>query len=205
MRFHFVLLSLIAIPVFSAMSALAGVIYTNGPINGGVNAWNVCCGYQVSDSFTVSSATTITSFDAGFWLNPGDTPVQVDWSIGSTFFGNDVASGTAIFSNTLYCSACGLGVYDIYTSTANGLNVAVSPGTYFLTLENAVTAFGSDMYWDENDGSSLAMENPFFGSIGSEAFTIYNAQASIPEPGTLIMVGSGVLGLTVVMRRKIRF
>ena len=39
------------------------------------------------------------------------------------------------------------------------------------------------------------------GSHGSESFTIYGTP--IPEPGTFLMFGSGLLGVAHVIRRKL--
>ena len=158
---------LLALALAICAPAGASTVYSNGPINGTINAWNTCCEFAVTDSFTVSAASTITGFDGGFWLYPGDTPGQVDWAIGTSAFGSDKGSGTSALSNVFF-ETNGFG-FDIYTSTASGLSVALGPGTYWLTLGNAVTARGTGMYWDENDGPSAAFQNTV-GSIGSEAF-----------------------------------
>ncbi len=49
----------------------AVVVYDNGPINGTVEAWTINFGYQVTDSFTVSSPTTLTGAQIGLWVYPG--------------------------------------------------------------------------------------------------------------------------------------
>ena len=149
------------------------------------------------------STTTITGFDVGLWVNPGDTPYYTEWGIadkpdwlGGTF----VAFGNGYFSNTLYCSGCGFGFADIYTSTVSGLNVTVPAGYYFLELLNGVSSQIGAEYWDENDGLSFAYENTV-GNIGSEAFTIYGTTGT-PEPGTILMLGSALVGAAGVLRRK---
>jgi hypothetical protein len=154
-------------------------------------AWNICCTLTVADSFI---------------------PVSATWVIASTlpdFLGGTVvASGSANFTNSLYCSVCGLGVFDIYTSTISGLNVSLGAGTYYLELRNGLTTFGpnASFFWDENDGPSTAYEDPFFlGGIGSQSFNIYGSGGTTtPEPGTLMLLGSGVAGLAGLLRRKIK-
>jgi hypothetical protein len=42
------------------------------------------------------------------------------------------------------------------------------------------------------------------GSIGSEAFTVNTgSQGSTPEPGSIFMFASGILGLAGVLRRRL--
>ncbi len=204
MRMRFASIVLLVLSLMVAAPAFAATLYTNGAINGTVDAWNTCCGYQVTDSFTITSgASTVTGFDGGFWVAPGDTPVSVAWSIGTSAFGNTLGSGTAVLSNTKFCSGCGFSFYDIYTSTASGLSVGLGNGTYWLTLQNGITAGAGSMFWDQNNGPSLAQQSGT-GAIGSEAFSIYGTtQTGTPEPGTLVMFASGILGLGSVVRRKL--
>jgi len=205
MKVRFASIVLLALSLMVAAPAFAATLYSNGPINGTINGFNTCCGLLVTDSFNISSNSTVTGFDGGFWVwaGLGDLPVQVDWSIGTSAFGNTLGSGTAVLSNSLFCSGCWFGNFDIYTSTASGLNVPLLTGTYWLTLQNAITVNGSDMMWDENDGPSMAQQSSL-GPIGSEAFNIYGTtQTTTPEPGTLVMFASGILGLGGVLRRKL--
>lgn len=204
MRMRFAPIVLLVLSLMVAGPAFAATLYSNGPINGTINAWNTCCGFQVTDSFTITTgSSTVTGFDGGFWVAPGDTPVQVDWSIGTAAFGSSLGSGTAVLSNALFCSGCGFGFYDIYTSTASGLSVGLGNGTYWLTLQSAVTAGAGNMFWDENDGPSMAQQSGT-GTIGSEAFNIYGTtMTTTPEPGTLVMFASGILGLGGFVRRKL--
>jgi hypothetical protein len=202
MKLRFASLLLLAMCVIAAVPSMASVIYSNGAINGQVQAYTINFGFSVSNSFTVSSPATMTGFDFGAWNFPGDQAVTVDWSIGTSFFGSDVASGTASLSNAFQFTN-GLG-FDIYNSTASGLSVALGTGTYYLTLANATTLQGNPMYWDQNSGPSLAMDSAL-GSVPSESFNIYGGGTSTPEPGTFLMLGSGVLGMAGLLRRKLNF
>ena len=115
------------------------------------NAWTINFGYVVSDTFTLTSASTITGFDFGVWAFPGDQTVSVDWSITmGENDGNPLASGTAS-TTTQFISTNSAG-YDIDMIHATGLNVFLGAGTYWLNLDNAVTSQGDPLYWDENSG-----------------------------------------------------
>jgi len=77
-------------------------------------------------------------------------------------------------------------------------------GTYWFTLQNAAAPSGDPIYWDENSGGSSAFENSV-GSIPSESFAMYGSGGGggAPEPGTLVLGGSGLLLLAGALRRKL--
>ena len=184
-------------------------LYSNGPINGTVDAWTINFGYIVSDTFNVSAATTVDGFDFGVWEFPGDVLSSVDWSIttgenGGTTLGSGTASGGQITDSFISSNQFG---YDIDSISVYGLNVALGSGTYWLNLQNAAVPSGYPVFWDENSGPSSASENSV-GTIASEAFDITGSQSTTgtgttPEPSSIMLFGSGILGLAGVLRRKL--
>ena len=76
-----------------------------------------------------------------------------------------------------------------------------------MTLSNACSTSGcsvsNPIYWDENSGPSTAYENTV-GSIPSEAFTLteHVCCGPVPEPSSIILFGSGILGLVGALRCK---
>jgi uncharacterized repeat protein (TIGR03803 family) len=164
-------------------SPLDEVLYSNGPLNGTVDAWTINNGYVVSNSFTLSSAYTVTGFDFYVWAYPGDTARTVDWSItsdplGGTTFGSGTAQLTGTFISTNEYG------YDIDLETATGPIVPMGAGTYFLNLQNATTAQGNPLYWDENNGPSqaYAVYESGAGTIPSEAFDVVGTNDQGPPP-----------------------
>ena len=133
-------------------------------------------------------------------------------------FGSGIASGTVPLQSTfLYSNQYG---YDIDLETASNLYISLNPGAYWLTLQNAVTTQGEPLYWDENSGPSQAQESSL-GTIPSESFQIIGNSSSttgcggsvgaspaceppIPEPGTLVLFGSALLGMGAGLRRKLK-
>ena len=205
------LLALICLTL-AALPASAN-LWDNGPISGLNNAWSINNGYSVGDSFQlIAASNTITSFSFGAWVAMGDTVSSVDWSI--TEQGVLLASGTASGLQNLYQSTNG--GYDILKVTASGFNIPLGPGVYDLNLENAMTPQGNPVYWDENDGvgcggsdgSGLNCISTAYqsgtGSIPSESFTIQGSGSggTTPEPSSLLMFGSGVMGLGGLLRRR---
>jgi hypothetical protein len=90
-------------------------------------------------------------------------------------------------------------------------------GTYWVNLQNASVPSGDPVYWDENSGPAQASENSV-GSIPSEAFTLFGSSdtttsttstttsttgTSVPEPSSIMLFGSGILGLSGMLRRKL--
>ena len=181
--------------------------YDNGPINGTTDAWTINFGYVVSDLFMGNG--TVFAFVFGTWEFPGDTMLSVDWSItsaenGGTTFGSGTASVT-----DKYISSNQFG-YNVDRISVTGLDVFTTSGsTYWLNLQNAVISSGDPVFWDENSGvgcegygcPSSASESAI-GTIPSEAFTI-NPEGTVPEPGSIMLFGSGILGLAGMLRLKL--
>ena len=189
----------------AAIPAAANTLYSNGALNGTYDAFTINFGYIVSDNFALSGASTVTGFDFYTWSYPGDTPIAVDWSITSAENGGtNYGSGTGAALSNVVISTNGYG-YQINRDTVSGLNVSLGAGTYWLNLQNAVTSQGNPLYWDENDGKSLASDSGI-GTIGSESFDILGSTGTTnttPEPSSIMLFGSGVLGLAGVLRRKL--
>jgi PEP-CTERM motif len=198
--------------------AVGQVLYSNGPINGKGNAYDFDGGLAVSDTFALAGKSNITGFDLGVWVVQGDTPLTANWSITSNAFGGTVyASGISSFTNVFHNSwtqgqlSTVWNVYDSFVS----LSMNVGAGTYWLNVTNGTSSHERGMFWDINSGvgcegsdgqgadcPSLAQFN-LAGPIDSESFTIIGTQAT-PEPGTLALLGTGVLGLSGYLRRRLR-
>lgn len=204
----------------AALPAWAGSwSYENGPINGNIDAWTINFGFTVSDSY-LAAGTSVNGFEFGVRELPGDRMNGVDWILSTgpcsdpgSGCGTIVGFGTANSSNLtdqfLHVNDFG---YDIDLITVSNLNVPEIGGTgYYLTLANATVTSGDPVYWDENSGvgchspgcPSLAYENTI-GTIPSEDFTIGGGSAgTTPEPSSIMLFGSGLVGLAGFLRRKL--
>ena len=196
-----VCLALLAVP------AMAQTVYTNGAINGSTDAWTINFGFVVSDTFTVASDASVTGLTFGAWTFPGDVLLNAGVQITSSEFG-----GTTFFSGTVNFTQSGCSTnqygFNVCTETGSFGPVNLAAGTYWLNIDNAVVNNGDPIYWDENSGPSSASENSV-GTIPSEAFTILGGSTtttsttSVPEPSSIMLFGSGILGLAGVLRRKL--
>jgi hypothetical protein len=193
-----VTVSLSLILVLSGGAAKAGTLYSNGAVNGTIDAYAINFGDAVSDSFTLSQTATVYGVQFGLWAFPGDTLGTVDWSIGTSQFASDSGSGTSavsqnfLFSNTTY----GFDIDEASFELTSPLTL--NAGTYYLTLQNADGTNGDPFYWDESDGPSLAFSSdPTLGAIGSESFTVLS-----PEPTLWYAVPLVTIGLIRAARRR---
>jgi len=207
-------LSLLALCLtLAAVPAMAQTVYSNGPTNGNTDAWTVNFGFIVSDTFNTNSAdTTITGVTFATWMNPGDVLDSAEISITSSENG-----GTSYFDQTVSFTQSGC-VGNQYgynvcnesgTLGGGGVNLATQ-GTYWLNIQNASSALGDPVYWDENSGPSSASENTV-GTIPSESFTVLGTSTTTtttttfatPEPNDPALLASGFVGLVFVLRRRL--
>ena len=201
-------LTLLCLMLVAAPAWGQQILYSNGPINGTVDAWTINFGYIVSDTFTLVDKSTVGGFDLGVWEFPGDTVLSVDWSITAQEQGGHLyASGTANVTDK-FISANQYG-YNIDEITATGLNVPLNANTYWLNIGNAKVTNGDPVYWDENNGvgcnspgcPSEPSQNSE-GTILSESFDV-TGPGTVPEPGSIVLFGSGALGMAGLLVRKL--
>jgi hypothetical protein len=202
----------------AASTGAAQTLYSNGPVYGDADAWTINSGFVVSDTFMLSSASTVTGFNFYSWLlTSTDVLESAEVSITSSEFGGTLYSDQVVSFAQSGCRENGFGYYVCLESSTNFNPVNLAGGTYWLNLDNAVVNSGDPAYWDENSGMgcnspgcpSLASENSV-GTIPSESFTVLGtAQSSTsttsttPEPSSIMLFGSGIIGLIAVVRRKL--
>lgn len=190
-------------------------LYDNGPINGTDTAWGIGMGLSVGDSFTISSpsgSATMNGLSFGAWLAPGDTLESAEVSVtsqplgGTTYFDEGVNfTGSNCSVNTLN--------YQVCQETGSFDGPTLNNGVYWLNLQNAVTTEGNLVWWDENDGvgcnspgcPSQAVDSAS-GTIPSESFSVLGTNSptgTTPEPGSILLFGTGAVGVLSVVRRKL--
>jgi len=131
--------------------------------------------------------------------------------------------GTTYFDQVVNFTQSGCSVnqygYNVCTETGMFNGPTLANGTYWLNLENAVVPSGDPVYWDENSGvgctspgcpseatcnSCIVKGNSAPQNLPPESFTLYgNAVATTPEPGSLVLFGSGVLAVLGAARRRL--
>jgi hypothetical protein len=213
MKMRIATLSLLTICclLLAVAPAMADTLYDNGAFNGTADAWTINFGFSVSDSFTVASGSSIEDLHIVYWdASSSDLLTTVDMAIGSSSFGGTAQTLTGVTNTFLGTNQFG---YNLYQADYSFGNIPWS-GAGFVTLSNACSTSGcsvsNPIYWDENSGPSTAYENTV-GSIPSEAFTLTGTASgttttttgTTPEPSSIMLFGSGILGLAGVLRRKL--
>jgi hypothetical protein len=203
-------LALLAIAVVPASADVP--LYSNGPINGTYGGWDIFGGQAISDSFFLSSASTVTGVDFGAWTSTGDSVTSVQWSIGTTPGDGSLGGGVANTTDTFLFNNSG--VYDIASDTFSTGNISLGAGTYYLTLQNSTTASGTgESFWDINNGPSLGFYSqgggysslsPYSnGGTGSSAFDIQGPGGTVtPEPGSYAALILGFGGVMLLVRSR---
>jgi hypothetical protein len=190
-----------------ATSAVAqNDLYDNGPTNGQDLGWTISFGSAVSDQFILNTDVKVDAIDFAAWLLPGDVLETAEVSITSSEFG-----GTSYFDQTVKFTASGCfsnaARHNVCNETGTSI-VNLNAGSYWLNLSNGVVNTSDPVYWDMNSGPSLASESSL-GTIPSESFSILGGSGgtsttgTTPEPGGIMLFGSGVLGVAGVLRRKL--
>ncbi len=212
MKIRIATLSLTILCLALSAPAFAGTLFNDGPTDGFTNAFIIdgpggSPGQTISDGFVATNSGMAVSFDFAEWVTAGSTPTALTWTLGSSAFGSDLGSGSGIASFTFFASN-GFG-FDVYIDHVTGLSAALTAGdTYWLTLGGSMDSSGSTFDgWDLNNGPAncqFAVGGVPIGGCGAggESFTI-NGGGTTPEPSSILLFGSGILGLAGILRRKL--
>ena len=205
MKQRFALLVVLAVCVITSAAVAQIDLYDDGPTDGTTDAWTFNLGFTPSDSFSIASPGKVSGVEFAAWLTPGDVLESVHVYITSSEFG-----GTTYFDGVVNTTQSGCTLnqysYNVCTETAMFNGPSLNAGTYWMSLQDGVVPSGDPVYWDENRGPSMASESSL-GTIPAESFTLLGSTSTTttgttPEPSSLLLVGSGILAFTEIVRRK---
>jgi PEP-CTERM motif len=163
----------------------------------------------VYDNFTLTHTYDVESFHwVGEYFNPPNQSLITAWTL--TFYndnngtpGNAIASG--VFAGTANETFLGYtGGFPTYEYSLYFGSFDMGPGTYWASVVPDL-GFPPQWGWSTSaQGDGLAYQC-FFGACGTIGGGGVNTAFALdtPEPSTLIMVGTGILGLAGTLRRKI--
>lgn len=204
----------LALALAAGGAASAAPLFSTGSPSGSNSALSLTSfpsiSFTVSAAFTIGSDATLTRVDFGNFLNqslPIDpSSLSYNWSIGTTFFGSDVAAASGVgYTSVLIGPTNPVSVYTLYNTTLDLPDIDVDAGTYYLTL-SANTTNSVQSLWDmQNDviDGSLTQQanstNSFITNRPRTTFTIHGENLAVPEPSTLAL---GVLALSALAWRR---
>lgn len=203
LRFASSLLFLVVLSLLlSGTAAFADVLYNNGVGSEFLPMWDISGNAVGSNQFTCSFSTCTTQtleFDATY--TGGQFPTKVDWSVSSDPFGGTIfASGSSLLPIFYPCDPDGIVcLFDVNFATT------LAGGTYYLNL----TGVDGTLAWD-TPSNPLNGTNAYYrdangvvtANIEGEGFKILGTGTSVPEPGSIVLFGSGLVGLAGVVRRR---
>jgi hypothetical protein len=213
-----------------ALTASAQVIYNDGRIDGNDNAFFVTgpnlpsflgTAQDISNGFVAANSGAGVPLGLAWGEWSVGTPTTSNWSIGTSAFGNDIASGGGGLAFFVETNPFGYGVWDVLVPI--GVTGFVAGNTYWLTISNATDAANDGTQaWDIPNGGlggpatcNFRQSGTNFGDcgLGGESFTIASCGCfcgvpgpdcgPTPEPSSILLFGSGILGIAGILRRKL--
>ncbi len=191
--------------------AAGAQVYSNGPNDNNGYFFSQdrydSFGWQLWDDFSLGSGTTLTR--VSFWaINNGLTSLtsSINWEIfadaGGTRGGLLFSGIGAVTSQAGVVGGCCSSQEPPYLRYVSDFyfSVGLGAGTYWLGLYNST--MGINAAWETANQLGSSGEHSATGALGQDlAFDLYD-DSVVPEPATVVLLGTGLLSLGLVNHRR---
>lgn len=159
-------------------------------------------------SLTLLAAEAVDHAGAGAVSSPGGLAPGVISSganVTSFLLSMDKVGSSATLINLLGSVTFDMDILglEVFTASLNGSDATYgNPGTTYPTSARGLELFSQDTFEISNDLRTLNVDLQTSDAVDQVRIYVDNSTSAIPEPTTWLMMGTGLIGLSALRRRR---